>query len=154
MKLDPTLDGIDHINIYSKGRTELGRMLSNFAHSPFTHPEYGSFTSIEGFWYWMKTGKKHDTLRTLYGFKAKDVGKKLDTVQCDEFNDEIIEAIRCKLRQNRNILRLLTESYLPFEHYYWYGDVHNPKVYNLPQYKWMIDEINRIRTICKEVWNK
>jgi hypothetical protein len=30
------MDGVDHINVYSKGKTELGRMLSNFYPSPFT----------------------------------------------------------------------------------------------------------------------
>jgi hypothetical protein len=35
---DPTTDGIDHINIYSKGYTKLGRLLSNFTKSEFTHP--------------------------------------------------------------------------------------------------------------------
>lgn len=29
---NPEEDGITHINIYSKGSTELGRLLSNFAH--------------------------------------------------------------------------------------------------------------------------
>lgn len=46
-KYTATTDGIDHINIYSKGKTTLGRMLSNFACTPFTHPEDGKFASIE-----------------------------------------------------------------------------------------------------------
>ena len=154
MKLDPTLDGIDHINIYSKGRTEIGRMLSNFSYSPFTHPRYGYFKSVEGFWYWLKTGKRVEILRNLYGFNAKREGKIHGVVECENFNQEILEAIRCKLRQNRFILEMLVESNLPFEHYYWYGSIDNPKVYNLPEYNWMIDEIDRIRTVCKEAWNK
>jgi len=33
--INPEEDGITHINIYSKGKTDLGRMLSNFAKLPF-----------------------------------------------------------------------------------------------------------------------
>lgn len=29
-RLDPNMDGKDHINVYSGSQTELGRMLSNF----------------------------------------------------------------------------------------------------------------------------
>lgn len=32
--INPEEDGITHINIYSKGKTDLGRMLSNFAKFP------------------------------------------------------------------------------------------------------------------------
>ena len=32
--IDPSKDGIDHINIYSKGKTELGKYLSNFTYAP------------------------------------------------------------------------------------------------------------------------
>lgn len=39
-------DGIDHINIYSKGKTELGCLLSNFAFSPFTINN-DTFPSVE-----------------------------------------------------------------------------------------------------------
>jgi len=51
VKPDPNEDGKSHINVYSKGQTELGRMLSNFAHSPFRNMEY-DFASVEAFWYW------------------------------------------------------------------------------------------------------
>lgn len=32
--INPLEDGITHINVYSKGATELGRLLTNFAHTP------------------------------------------------------------------------------------------------------------------------
>jgi hypothetical protein len=42
-------DGITHINIYSKGKTELGRWLSNFTYHPI-ETEDGKFDSVEGYW--------------------------------------------------------------------------------------------------------
>lgn len=152
--IDPKLDGVEHINIYSKGKTELGRLLTNFAYAPFTHPEYGSFASVEGFWYWLRNGKQHEELRTMYGFKAKEYGKQFESVGCSTFQEDIKEAIRCKLRQNRNILKMLVDSNLPLEHYYWYGNIDNPKVYDLPQYKWITGEIERIRAVCQKEWSK
>jgi hypothetical protein len=53
MDIKPSEDGVTHINVYSRGNTELGRLLSNFAHTPFSHPEFGEFASVEGFWYWL-----------------------------------------------------------------------------------------------------
>lgn len=44
-KFHPKTDGVDHINIYSRGRTPLGQALSNFAHTPFEHPKDGKFAS-------------------------------------------------------------------------------------------------------------
>ena len=70
-----TEDGIDHINIYSRGHTELGQYLSNFAYTPI-QTEDGRFYSIEGYWYWLNT--HNDKLRLLYGFKARSFGKELD----------------------------------------------------------------------------
>lgn len=89
---------------------------------------------------------------TLYGFKAKEYGKQFESVGCSTFQEDVKEAIRCKLRQNKNILQMLVDSSLPLEHYYWYGDIDNPKIYDLPKYRWIVDEIERIRTVCKEVW--
>ena len=146
----PDTDGIDHINIYSKGKTELGRLLTNFAYSPFEYLNYGRFNSVEAFWYYYLTGCKYEHLKGLYGFNAKQEGKKLNLRKYTEEDKEIIlEAIRCKLRQNRNILNLLEESCLPLTHYYAYGNSGNYKIYNMEEYSWITDEISRIRDIIK-----
>ena len=50
--LKPENDGIDHINVYSKGKTVLGRALSNFSYSRIRIPFLGTFLSVEAFWYW------------------------------------------------------------------------------------------------------
>jgi len=150
--VNPEEDGITHINIYSKGKTEIGRLLTNFARTPFFYPHYGHFESVEGFWYYYLTGCQHSGLQLLYGWEAKQEGKKLrdDRLDKEGLSDEqkevILEAIRCKLRQNKPLLKMLVRSTLPFEHYYCYGG----KVIPLPQYQWIVDEIERIRQVCKE----
>ena len=119
----PETDGITHINVYSKGKTQLGRALSNFAHTPFNHAIYGEFASMEGFWYWISTGSKNDSLRRLYGFKAKSEGKQYPrvTIPRHVFEGEIIEAAFYKLKDNPDIADMLMESTLPLTHYYAYG---------------------------------
>lgn len=141
----PEEDGITHINIYSKGATDLGRWLTNFAHVPFTHPTYGEFNSIEALWYYASTGFQHEELRSLSGFKAKEEGKKYSKVDIDpsEFASIIKMGIRAKLIGNPKMLGALIDTHLPLAHYYVYGGkpVH-------AGYEWIILYIEDIRDSC------
>jgi len=123
----PVNDGVDHINIYSKGTTELGRLLSNFAHTPFTC-EHGAFASVEAYWYWLRSPKAGINnlakLRTLHGFAAKKFGRTLvapDADQIyvgDDFEALIKDAFREKLIAHPHIQIMLRDSALPLAHYY------------------------------------
>ncbi len=125
-KIDPNanvdayiaLDGVEHINIYSKGKTSLGRKLSHFTRTPFIHPHYGPFDSMEGFWYWLRSPKRDDTLRNLSGKEAKDYGKKLPKGFYPEFWEDIQAANYQKVIQHPDIMQMLVDSELPFQHYY------------------------------------
>src|SRR5882724_14111 len=88
--IDPKNDGIDHINIYSKGATELGRALSNFAHSPVKLKD-GNFASLEGYWYWLLSNKdaKAEILRKLYGWEAKKAGRELKIPDYPDYNTSL-----------------------------------------------------------------
>lgn len=146
---DPSKDGITHINTYSRGKTLLGRMLSNFYHAPFEHPEFGKFTSVEGFYYWYKTGAKYDTLRSLSGYKAKEEGKKYSTIEVDDFCERVLECLVLKITSNTEIYNELKDSTLPFVHYYYYGD-NNPKVHKVPSGDWLMEALEDIRKLIKE----
>lgn len=117
----PDREGVDHINIYSKSRTELGRLTSNFSHTPFTHPDFGDFASMEAFWFYVKTGFKHEELRPLHGYEAKKVGNDLTSVYCSEFEDIIFSGLEAKVQQHERLQELLSKNNLPFRHYYFYG---------------------------------
>lgn len=152
----PINDGFDHINIYTKGQTSLGRALTNLYDRQFTVPGYGTFQCMEGFWYYYLTGCQYPEFLTMRAFAAKKEGKKKrdDRIDKEGLTDEqkavILEAIRCKLRQNKDILIELARSDLPFAHYYFYGEPTNAKVIELPQYDWMIEEFERLRKLLKE----
>jgi hypothetical protein len=133
----PDEDGITHINIYSRSNTQLGRLLSNFAHSPFTHPEYGDFQSMEGYWYWVATGMKNDILRTLHGVVAKRTGQMLKRVPfrhlTKTFDDVIAEGLMLKMLYNPVIANQLKDSVLPLVHYYHDGCVEDEDSYRFAQ---------------------
>jgi hypothetical protein len=153
MTLKAEDEGVKHINTYSRSRTQLGRNLSNFARTPFNHPKYGKFNSVEGAWFWWKTGKLHDRLKLMSGNRAKEEGSKLiprswrgQEITTDEFIQFIKECLQCKLRENTHILMELIATDLPLEHYYVVGD----HILNKPKYKWIWDEIERIRTVTQK----
>jgi len=138
-------DGITHINIYSQGKTKLGKMLSNFYESDFVHPKYGKFKTVEGLWYWLRTGKAHIEFRGMSGFKCKEFGRtkknNSDFIIDERFKKDILIAIEIKINSNTELLKLFKSSKLPFEHYY----VNNNVIKKLPQYNWIVEGIEKIR---------
>ena len=151
MDYKPLNDGVDHINIYSRGKTQLGRMLSNFYPFPFNHPVYGVFDTVEGFYYYVSTGFKHENLRTLSGFEAKQFGKSLERAKLENFENLIRKAIRLKICQNDTLASLLKTSSLPFTHYYFYGDPNGKyKLFTPKGFEYMVDEIEKVRDELKK----
>jgi hypothetical protein len=144
MNFLPENDGIDHINVYSKGKTQLGKFLSNFTLTPILTSD-GKFSSIEGYWYWLGCEHKDkEVLRDLSGFRAKQVGRELrakDWQDSNEFKEKILAAIKIKINTYPYILKLFKENKLPFTHYYVYGD----KVIDVPGAKWILDGIEKIK---------
>lgn len=119
-------DGIDFINIYSKGATLLGKWMTNFAYSPFIidiDGEHHQFSSVEGLWYWLLT--VDDSLKNCYGYEAKNRGKEIlkqkQAIQPPNREEIVKKAIDEKIKNNPEKMRELAESVLPFTHFYEYG---------------------------------
>lgn len=122
MDFKPNDDGVTHINIYSRSLTRLGMFLSHFPKTPFVHPLYGNFESMEGFWYFIKTGMRHEYLRGLYGYEAKSFGKKQEIIKTDNFLEVIKEGNRHKLATFPVMKEKLRLCKLPLAHYYVFGN--------------------------------
>lgn len=141
------IDGIHHINIYSKGTTEIGRWLSNFSECSIEVVE-GNFKSVEGYWYWLSTYNDH--LRNLHGFSAKKLGKeskKMNDIEPVAFRKKICDAIDFKLKTRA---RDVANINLPLQHYYDYG---GKRVYK-KEYDWITEHIEiRIKQL-KEYYEK
>jgi hypothetical protein len=149
----PREEGVTHINILSRAKTELGQILSNFAKTPFDHPEYGHFSSVEGFWYWLSTGKQANQLRSMHGFQSKKYGRMVreelakanKILILPNFEGEIKHAIFCKITQNPHIREMLRACRLPLTHYYTWGEGNNVKISYPEQYAWIHEYIQDVR---------
>lgn len=144
---DPGKDGVDHINIYSKSRSELGRLLSNWSETMFIHPELGMFKTMEGFYAFLATEMKYDYLRMVNGYEAKMKLKELTREQKRGYIDELQRALTYKFEQSPRIQELMWEyKDLPITHYYWYGEIgNNPRIIPNSGDTWLEDGWNRIK---------
>lgn len=157
---DPDLDGVDHINVYSRARTELGRLLSNFAHTPIHLKTDGYFASIEAYWYWLaidglRDDPKYKWLRSLHGFKCKEMGRKAlqelatknggSNPLIPDFESKIKKALLTKIEQTDGLADLLKKSTLPLVHYYFWGNQKPYKVSVPEKYQWITDYISDVR---------
>lgn len=121
-----TGDSIDHLNVYSKSKTELGRMLSNFFKCQIETP-FGMFNSIEGYWQWLllPSIEDKDVLKYLHGYKAKSKAEELFRIYGREYNyDEnefkhlINDAVNFKMHKYFKIILNADKFYdLPLTHY-------------------------------------
>lgn len=159
----PETDGVNHINIHINARTELGRMLSYFYEIPFTHPYFGPFVSMEGFWHFVqgytrdpveRVQIKLDELRGLSGQRAKNFGKQLDWYHVESFKEIILAAHFYKIEQNQDVLDLLIASTLPFDTYYVFkpeGDAAGAsnRIIHNPGYEWQVQAFEDIRKMLK-----
>lgn len=150
-------DGITHINVGGRVKTELGQLLNPLAFSRFNHPVFGPFISMEGFWWYIQAhdDPQRDRFRYLAGMNAKHEGKKIRYHHLPNFQQIINEANFFKIEQNPRILQLVLESELPFQMYYIFrsNDPEAPKtgVVVRPQPGiWLVNGFEEIRAMFKE----
>lgn len=144
--MTPETEGVNHYNIYSRSRTELGMFLSHFTYHPIETYD-GHFDSIEGYWYWIKY--RDDALRYLSGLEAKQYGTNLGKsqiplVESDSpmLRSRIIAATSAKLLSMPALLRFrLANSRLPLIHAY----EHQGKYSFQSSMDFIIHHINRFR---------
>lgn len=152
--VDPNEDGVSHINVYSKGKSKLGRLLSNFADTPFNLNGV-RYACVEAFWYVTKmrnankgtltpvfseeeivamAGRKGYDAKTV--FKAYKRGEKADEPTAEELK----QAYQAKLAAHPEIGQLLKGNNLPLAHYYMYKD----KMVAADNYLWTAELWNKI----------
>lgn len=143
------IDGMDHINIWEKGSTELGVALSHMADLPFTHEVYGKFRSIEGFWHYIRSINRDDRTRMMAGYKAKKFGDTLESQRVDDFKAIIMDANWQKIKQYPPIVDEIKNSTLPFDIYYLFNNDENVRIRPASAF-WLLDGFNVIRDAIKE----
>ena len=120
IKINPLRESVDHLNIYSMSRSELGRALSNFNGCGVDHPTLGYFKSLEGAWMYLSRDAIPERIRTLYGAEAKQYGRH-PKVENPLFKQQILSLSAYRLAQHPRILEMLRSTDLPITHYYTFG---------------------------------
>ena len=151
---NPDNDGVTHINVYSRGRTVLGKLLSNFTEVPINSPEFGYVSSIEGLWYYLITGEKHPELLKMSGWEAKKYGRNHTrefTTSQEVFQERIKSAITLKVMSSKRIYDLMSDvDLLPFTHYYVNnGEVHTPRGND-----WIVEHLETLRSEIRDGLSK
>lgn len=145
------------INIYSRGKTKLGRFLSNFyawtLELPCPDGQVRQFKSIEAYWYWLSVAHhQHETvLRRSHGAQAKALGRRMRTEvqpqKVPDFERWITDALRIKIENTPGAREALAASTLPFNHYYVMGG----QVRDVgPRYAWLLAAFETMRTTYRE----
>lgn len=160
-------DGHTHINVYSKGKTALGRWLSNFTKCK-VQTVYGEFDSMEGLYHFLKIKlsyeeagieptddikKRLDVLKIVSGKMAQTLGRdiKQDVFKAkvrviekpsEAFEKCFIDAMSYKLKSNPTMLENLQEELSDGKcllHYYTVGR----KVVYKNHFKWLCTMIEK-----------
>jgi hypothetical protein len=150
------VDGEHHINIHNDAVTKLGRLLDMNAKTPFAHPDLGSFQSVGGMWHYIKTRPMVEEFRILHGAKLRHTVNQMkdnpngpQSITVPGFKTIMADAMWHKVTQNTELVTLMAESELPFEHYFIQGD----PALNLRQYPsegyWCVAAFEEIRRVIK-----
>lgn len=149
---NPLQDGITHINVYTKGATELGTLLTNPANVPVNVYRFGFFPCMEALWYWLTMGCQHNDLRSAPGLKAKSIAreKKYEPTYIPGFEDIIKYITTAKILHNAELRKDFFESTLPFLHYYVYGNPNNPAIRPANGSLWTVQHLELLRSLGDE----
>lgn len=144
-------DGVDHINIWADGETELGRGLSHGFNLEFTHSHFGDFVCMEAFWHFIRSAERDDRTKILYGQRLNQFSKKTNAINVPNFKALIMDANLQKIDQYPDLKEELTDSELPFECYFYKTLPKGDKIRQRPAFApWLIWGFNEIRQALKD----
>lgn len=112
-------DGVKHIRIDNRGKTQLGRMLDSQYMSPFEIPGLGTFNSTEGLWYYISMKRPPEDFRVLRGNLCRKLIRELKDrnehhrVERRNFYEIIEYGTYAKIMQNEDLKQRFIENELP-----------------------------------------
>lgn len=155
--IDPNKDGISFINVYSKGRTNLGKQLTNMFPYSFMYDGI-QFNSVEQAWHYYKfvnidTNVANHILTLTNPFeclkyaRANKTEAVVEYVKTSSFQSKMKDVINTRISSDNTLKTLLRNSWLPFEHFYTYGKEGSKQVVHdqRNKYEWLLDIFDDIR---------
>lgn len=119
--INPSSEGVDHINSYSRSTLVVGRLLSNFAPCDI-NTTHGHYHSVEAYWSFLMTGvPTNDITDPIQARTVLTTNPRRLQCSKQDFQLHIADAISQKLNQNKDFL--LSDPYfcdlsLPIVHYW------------------------------------
>ncbi len=119
-KFKTDVDGINHINIYNEGATELGTLLSLETKLRFVHPVLGPFSHMTGYWTYVKSNSHRNAYRVKDPKTCLFLARRDNDInqQVTNFKAIIVAGLYYKVLASKELKEMLAESTLPFEMYY------------------------------------
>jgi hypothetical protein len=145
-------DGVDHINIYNLGNTELGVALSEGVRYHFVHEQYGPFQSVAGFSAWLRSNDEDDLFRTLAGYAVIQLTRtKTFKLKIENIKYETMMAHWYKINSFQRLVDMVVKSDLKFDYYYLYGKQSDQQIrIRNAHANWVVAGFEEIRRALKE----
>ena len=141
-------DGIDHINIYNYGITDLGRTLHPSSLLAFEHDIFGRFNSISAFWDFIETAGRDDRFRFLPHSVRLEAKRKMEQIKVPYLHFMVLDACWQRIRSYEKLKDALKNTDLPFDSYKLNGDMKIPQRMN--HVEWLVEGLDFIRTALKK----
>lgn len=144
-------DGTEHVNIWDKGQTNMGKALSTLADLPFVHNVYGKFRSIEGFYHYIRSVDQNDAMRKVAGYWARKAGQRLEVKHVPDFKKIIADANWQKIQQIPVLMEELKNlsTFVALDSYYIQNEEPLVRV-RPPTAAWMVPAFHEIRMALQE----
>ncbi len=142
-------DGVDHINIWDQGATDLGKLLAHGTALGFRHSLFNKFATVEGFWNYIRSEEREDRLRKLVGKPLRNCIRELTFRNIVNFRAIIMDANWQKIQQYPVLKEAVKNSTLPFDCYFVYRRADG--IAERPGYAfWLLEGFNEIRKALQE----
>lgn len=110
-------DGVDHINIDYYGETKLGVLLDFSNNMWFKHSIFEDFSTISGFWAYIRSEERHDDLRRLVGRKLQELSQEMTNRKVKHIRAMVMDAAYQRIKNNQDLMKMFFENELPFDMY-------------------------------------
>lgn len=151
-------DGIDHINIYHRPETPLGRILSPFNESlPFIDRFFGKFKSRQGLYNYLLSANGDEAFRTMNANYMRIYAAERANMRPYYPNLKYFMATSLwkQIKNQEEILELIKDNQLPFDAYYTHNYVEDGKVSKIKARPnsvgvWLVSIVNVISDAVKK----
>jgi hypothetical protein len=141
-------DGVDHLNIWSFAKTELGVLLSFSTNLRFNHEQLFNFSSIDCLWQYITIIEPSEKIRNVPSRILRSMVKELPKRSVVNFRAVIMDANWQKIQQYPDIKDAIIESTLPFDFYYFIRATETRVRYK--NAFWVLKGFEEIRKALKE----